>query len=105
MDKRAKSLRPGWPDGALKCRRQRRSFGPAVQTARPPETRTRGENITRTPPARELQRVAAAAAPDREVEGARHFSGEHTSIDFQGYLNRAVETGERAADEVIGALP
>ena len=42
------------------------------------------------------------------VEGRRratcHFCGEHTSIDFQGYLNGAVETGERAASEVIADL-
>jgi monoamine oxidase len=37
-------------------------------------------------------------------EGNAHFCGEHTSIDFQGYLNGAVETGERAADEVIADL-
>ena len=34
-------------------------------------------------------------------EGNAHFCGEHTSIDFQGYLNGAVETGERAAGEVL----
>ncbi len=33
-----------------------------------------------------------------------HFCGEHTSIDAQGYLEGAVETGERAADEIISAL-
>ena len=33
-----------------------------------------------------------------------HFCGEHTSIDSQGYLNGAVETGERAADEVLADL-
>jgi monoamine oxidase len=33
-----------------------------------------------------------------------HFAGEHTSQDFQGYLNGAVETGERAADEILGDL-
>jgi len=33
-----------------------------------------------------------------------HFCGEHTSIDFQGYLNGAVETGQRAADEILGDL-
>jgi monoamine oxidase len=44
------------------------------------------------------------AGVEREVEGACHFCGEHTSIDFQGYLNGAVETGERAADEVVAAL-
>jgi monoamine oxidase len=37
-------------------------------------------------------------------EGHAHFCGEHTSIDFQGYLNGAVETGERAAAEVIADL-
>jgi monoamine oxidase len=44
------------------------------------------------------------AGVEKEVEGACHFCGEHTSIDFQGYLNGAVETGERAAGEVIEAL-
>jgi monoamine oxidase len=32
------------------------------------------------------------------------FCGEHTSVDFQGYLNGAVDTGERAAGEVIDSL-
>jgi monoamine oxidase len=33
--------------------------------------------------------------------GNVHFCGEHTSQDFQGYLNGAVETGERAAGEIL----
>jgi monoamine oxidase len=37
-------------------------------------------------------------------QGNCHFAGEHTSQDFQGYLNGAVETGERAAGEVIDDL-
>ena len=37
-------------------------------------------------------------------EGNAHFCGEHTSIDFQGYLNGAVDTGQRAAGEVIADL-
>ncbi|HET7857321.1 MAG TPA: NAD(P)/FAD-dependent oxidoreductase [Gaiellaceae bacterium] len=37
-------------------------------------------------------------------EGNAFFCGEHTSIDFQGYLNGAVETGERAAGEVVDSL-
>jgi monoamine oxidase len=41
---------------------------------------------------------------EREQQGNCHFAGEHTSIDFQGYLNGAVETGERAAGEVIADL-
>ena len=44
------------------------------------------------------------AGVERLQEGNAHFCGEHTSIDFQGYLNGAVETGERAAEEVIGDL-
>lgn len=32
------------------------------------------------------------------------FAGEHTSIKYPGYLNGAVETGERAASEVINDL-
>jgi monoamine oxidase len=39
------------------------------------------------------------------IEGRRQgnclFAGEHTSIDFQGYLNGAVETGQRAAGEIL----
>ena len=32
-------------------------------------------------------------------EGNVHFAGEHTSVDFFGYLNGAVESGERSAKE------
>ena len=46
----------------------------------------------------------AFAGIEGKQEGNAHFCGEHTSIDFQGYLNGAVETGERAAGEVIGDL-
>jgi monoamine oxidase len=42
---------------------------------------------------------------ERVPERNCFFCGEHTSIDFQGYLNGAVETGERAADEVLDSLP
>src|SRR5215813_9168635 len=44
------------------------------------------------------------AGIEGEPEGVVHFCGEHTSIDAQGYLEGAVETGERAADEIISAL-
>ena len=37
-------------------------------------------------------------------QGNCHFAGEHTSQDFQGYLNGAVETGERAATEILDDL-
>ncbi|MEH7415993.1 FAD-dependent oxidoreductase [Neobacillus drentensis] len=39
-----------------------------------------------------------------EREGNIFFAGEHTSINYPGYLNGAVETGERAANEVINDL-
>jgi monoamine oxidase len=41
-----------------------------------------------------------AAAP----EGAILFAGEHTSLENEGYLDGAVETGERAAREVLRLL-
>ena len=44
------------------------------------------------------------AGAERQQEGACHFAGEHTSIDFQGYLNGAVESGERATSEILTAL-
>jgi monoamine oxidase len=44
------------------------------------------------------------AGMERAIDGACHFCGEHTSIDFQGYLNGAVESGYRAAAEVADAL-
>lgn len=33
-------------------------------------------------------------------EGGVHFCGEHTAIDYQGFLEGAVETGERCAREI-----
>ena len=35
-------------------------------------------------------------------EGNVHFAGEHTSLEYFGYLNGAVETGERAARAIAG---
>lgn len=41
------------------------------------------------------------AGSEYERSGNCHFCGEHTSIDSQGYLNGAVETGQRAAADVL----
>jgi monoamine oxidase len=41
---------------------------------------------------------------EKERQGNCHFAGEHTSQDFQGYLNGGVETGERAAGEIFADL-
>jgi monoamine oxidase len=34
-------------------------------------------------------------------DGRIHFAGEHTSIDFMGFMNGAVESGERAAAALL----
>ena len=39
----------------------------------------------------------------KRPEGGIHFAGEHTSVAFQGFLEGAVESGERAAREVLAA--
>jgi hypothetical protein len=44
------------------------------------------------------------AGAEREQSFDCHFAGEHTSIDFQGYLNGGTETGERAPDEIVADL-
>jgi monoamine oxidase len=41
---------------------------------------------------------------EKTPQGTCHFAGEHTSQDFRGYLNGGVETGERAANEILAAL-
>ncbi len=35
-----------------------------------------------------------------EIVGGLHFAGEHTSYDYQGYMNGAVQSGERVAREI-----
>jgi monoamine oxidase len=46
----------------------------------------------------------AFSGVEKEAVGSCHFAGEHTSQDFQGYLNGAVESGYRAAGEILTAL-
>jgi monoamine oxidase len=45
--------------------------------------------------------VTKFGGAEGERNGNALFCGEHTSIDFQGFMNGAVETGERAATEVL----
>ena len=40
----------------------------------------------------------------KKQEDGVHFAGEHTSTHSQGYLNGGVESGDRAAREVLHAL-
>lgn len=37
-------------------------------------------------------------------EGNLHFAGEHTSLDFQGYMEGGCESGERVAREILADL-
>lgn len=36
--------------------------------------------------------------------GNLHFAGEHCSLDFQGFMNGAAETGRRAAENILASL-
>jgi len=49
-------------------------------------------------------KTGKATGMEKVRQGNCHFAGEHTSQDFQGYLNGGVETGERAASEILGDL-
>jgi monoamine oxidase len=46
----------------------------------------------------------AFGGAEEQVSGACHFAGEHTTQDFQGYLQGAVFSGQRAAAEVLDAI-
>ncbi len=43
-------------------------------------------------------------AAEGEAVDNLFFAGEHTSLEFQGYMNGASETGERAASEVMAKI-
>ncbi|PLR91148.1 flavin monoamine oxidase family protein [Bacillus sp. T33-2] len=50
---------------------------------------------------RRIGQYTAFSGVEMEQEGNCHFAGEHTSVYFQGYMNGAVESGNRAAREII----
>jgi monoamine oxidase len=50
----------------------------------------------------QYRRFGGAAA---ERSANCHFAGEHTSVESQGFLNGGVESGERAAREVLAEVP
>jgi monoamine oxidase len=45
--------------------------------------------------------MTAFAGVEGKPSGNCHFAGEHTSYTFQGYMEGAVKSGERAAGEVV----
>jgi monoamine oxidase len=48
--------------------------------------------------------TTAFGGAEGEREGGVFFAGEHTSRDFQGFMEGACESGERAAKEVLSAM-
>lgn len=48
--------------------------------------------------------ITAFGGAEGEPEGRVFFAGEHTSSDFQGFMEGACESGERAAKEVLAAM-
>jgi monoamine oxidase len=47
--------------------------------------------------------MTAFAGVEGKPSGNCHFAGEHTSYTYQGYMEGAVNSGERAASEVLAA--
>lgn len=52
-----------------------------------------------------LDNVTWAALKEPEWGGALHFAGEHTSLEHFGFVHGAVESGRRAANEILETLP
>ncbi|MEO8482562.1 MAG: FAD-dependent oxidoreductase [Acidobacteriota bacterium] len=55
--------------------------------------------MTRRPRLRNTRVLVAGAGLARPA-GRVLFAGEHTSVRWQGYMNGAVESGQRAAAEI-----
>jgi monoamine oxidase len=47
---------------------------------------------------------ASFSGREGERVGNLHFCGEHTSVDFQGYMNGGAESGERVATAILNEL-
>lgn len=47
---------------------------------------------------------ASYSGLEGERVGNLHFCGEHTSVDYQGYMNGGAESGERVAAEIMADL-
>jgi monoamine oxidase len=48
--------------------------------------------------------MTAFAGVEGKPSGGCHFAGEQTSYTFQGYMEGAVKSGERAASEIVASL-
>ena len=45
--------------------------------------------------------MTAFAGVEGKSSGNCHFAGEHTSYTYQGYMEGAVKSGDRAASEIV----
>ena len=52
-----------------------------------------------------LGQYTTLAGIESRLEGNVHFCGEQTSYNWQGYINGAVQSGERVAREILASLP
>ncbi len=48
--------------------------------------------------------MTSFAGVEGKPSGNCHFAGEHTSYTYQGYMEGAVKSGERAAMEIVAGL-
>ena len=52
----------------------------------------------------QIGHLTTLGGSEGEAVGGLHFCGEHTSLDYQGFMEGGAESGERAAQEVLVAL-
>ena len=50
---------------------------------------------------RPIHNLAESRRENRSSDGRLIFAGEHTSGDFSGFMNGAVQSGNRAAKEIL----
>ena len=55
-------------------------------------------------PAYTLGQWTTISGLEAEPIGRIHFAGDHTSEDYQGYMNGAAESGKRVCDEIIASF-
>ena len=48
-----------------------------------------------------MGQYTSIAGIERVQQGNIHFAGEHTDFEQQGFLDGAVQSGNRAADEIL----
>ncbi|PFE07173.1 monoamine oxidase [Bacillus cereus] len=52
----------------------------------------------------QMTKFAGIEGQAEGTNGNLHFAGEHTSFNGQGYMDGAIQSGERAAQEILGSV-